>query len=267
MKLGDARLGAQMKVSGRRFVWANITLRDVIEPAYHIGDWQIQGAPSWMDSDPFAFEAVMPEGYSVRVTPFRDERLMAMMQCLVEDRFKLKFHWQPKEGKVYSLAIAKGGPRLKPSEGEDSEDPNQAAAGVSYRRGFVKGKRATMAQFAEALSDVLEHPVEDQTGIKGSYDFTLEYSRTDDDGGPSLLTAIPKQLGLRLNVRKGQARIFVIDHVGKPGAGLKVIVTSAAHYREGERPRGSGLVALADFEYSVESLALPVSWPPTSLAP
>jgi uncharacterized protein (TIGR03435 family) len=217
VKPGDARLGAQMNVSGRRFVWENITLRDVIEPAYHIGDWQIQGAPGWMDTDPFAFEAVMPEGYSVRVTPFHDDRLMAMMQRLVEDRFKLKFHWQPKEGRVYSLAVAKGGPRFKPSEGADSPDPNQAVAGVSYRRGFMKGNRATMAQFAQALSDVLDHPVEDQTGIKGSYDFTLEYSRGDDDGAPSLLTAIPKQLGLRLNARKGQAQIFVIDHVEKPG--------------------------------------------------
>ena len=35
-----------------------------------------------------------------------------MLQALLEERFKLKTHWETKEGDVYNLVVAKGGPKL-----------------------------------------------------------------------------------------------------------------------------------------------------------
>ena len=35
-----------------------------------------------------------------------------MLQALLEERFKLKTHWETKEGDVYHLVVAKGGPKL-----------------------------------------------------------------------------------------------------------------------------------------------------------
>jgi uncharacterized protein (TIGR03435 family) len=35
-----------------------------------------------------------------------------MLQALLEDRFKLKTHWETREGEVYNLVVAKGGPKL-----------------------------------------------------------------------------------------------------------------------------------------------------------
>ena len=35
-----------------------------------------------------------------------------MFQALLEERFKLKTHWETKEGDVYNLVVAKGGPKL-----------------------------------------------------------------------------------------------------------------------------------------------------------
>jgi uncharacterized protein (TIGR03435 family) len=32
-----------------------------------------------------------------------------MLQVLLEERFKLKTHWETKEGDVYNLVVAKGG--------------------------------------------------------------------------------------------------------------------------------------------------------------
>ena len=55
----------------------------------------------------------------------------------------------------------------------------------------------------------------DTTGLKGRYDFTLEWAQHDTDDGPSLFTALQEQLGLRLVAQKGPVEILVIDHVEK----------------------------------------------------
>jgi uncharacterized protein (TIGR03435 family) len=84
---------------------------------------------------------------------------------------------------------------------------------------------------------VLDKPVVDQTGLKGRYDFTLNWTpdstqfaqfhstgvsvpQTSDDPNapPALNTAIQEQLGLRLEPVKAPADVIVIDKVEKPSA-------------------------------------------------
>ena len=79
---------------------------------------------------------------------------------------------------------------------------------------------------AKVLSDQLGRSVQDQTGLKGVFDFKLEWepevSSTRADGlptapdlrgGSSLFTAIQEQLGLKLEARKGPVEVLVIDHI------------------------------------------------------
>jgi uncharacterized protein (TIGR03435 family) len=73
-----------------------------------------------------------------------------------------------------------------------------------------------MATLANQLSTVLERIVVDKTGLAGRYDIKLEWvleleAATGD--GPSVLTAIQEQLGLKLEVGKGQVEVIAIDHV------------------------------------------------------
>jgi uncharacterized protein (TIGR03435 family) len=42
-----------------------------------------------------------------------------MVQTLLEDRFKLKFHRETKELPVFALLVGKNGPKLKPTRPED----------------------------------------------------------------------------------------------------------------------------------------------------
>ena len=49
-----------------------------------------------------------------------------MLQALMEDRFRLKTHWETKEGDVYNLVVAKGGPKLR-AEGSMPLQPEGAA--------------------------------------------------------------------------------------------------------------------------------------------
>ena len=81
------------------------------------------------------------------------------------------------------------------------------------------------------LQGALGRSVVDKTGIKGDFDFTLDW--VADVGvrrppgepgtepaalpeGPSLFTALQEQLGLKLEPQKGPVEILVIDKVEKP---------------------------------------------------
>ena len=92
-----------------------------------------------------------------------------------------------------------------------------------------------VARLAEALSDprILGRPVIDQTGLKGLYDFTLEWSpepglgpvmpvtsepplQTDANSRPPILVAIQEQLGLKVEPARAPVGVLVIDHIERP---------------------------------------------------
>jgi uncharacterized protein (TIGR03435 family) len=94
-------------------------------------------------------------------------------------------------------------------------------------RGHLIGTKVTAEMLAKALSDQLSRSVQDQTALKGVFDFTLEWepdAQPDDADdapapsagvrtGSSLFSAIQEQLGLKLEPRKGQVEVFVVDHI------------------------------------------------------
>jgi len=77
-----------------------------------------------------------------------------------------------------------------------------------------------MASVANMLAALLGRPVVDQTGLKGNYDFDLDYApeegqRTPETIVASLLNAVQSQLGLKLEGRKGPVELIVVDHIEK----------------------------------------------------
>jgi len=83
--------------------------------------------------------------------------------------------------------------------------------------------------FSWFLSQVLNKPVIDQTGLTKFYDFKLEWTPELRDGfvprdgagppptnGPDIFTAVREQLGLKLDSHKGPVEVMIIDHVEKP---------------------------------------------------
>jgi uncharacterized protein (TIGR03435 family) len=88
-------------------------------------------------------------------------------------------------------------------------------------RATARHTAETMEEFAVSLSYDLHKPVTDATGLKGKYDFTLHWisegagPSTGDGTGPTLFRALPEQLGLRLEAKKGMVEILVVDHVEK----------------------------------------------------
>jgi uncharacterized protein (TIGR03435 family) len=162
-----------------------------------------------------------------------------MLQTLLEDRFKLTFHRETKDAQVYALVLAKKGsptgPKLSHSiNPECPVNPDGANfCGVLPRPGMMVGQRISMARIARELSLFAGRTVQDETGLTGSFDFQLTWtpdpgeSRGDldklkaagiplDPTGPSFFSAIQEQLGLKLESKKGQVEILVIDHAERP---------------------------------------------------
>jgi uncharacterized protein (TIGR03435 family) len=130
----------------------------------------------------------------------------------LEDRFHLVCHRENREQTVYELVLAKGGSKLM----ESHADP--AAFKLRMPTGRILANGGTVALLATLLTNRLNHPVTDKTGLTGRYDIDLQFAPDDkpDDPRPSLFTALQEQLGLKLEAHKGSAEMLVIDHVEKP---------------------------------------------------
>jgi uncharacterized protein (TIGR03435 family) len=79
----------------------------------------------------------------------------------------------------------------------------------------------SMADFADGLQEFLDRPVVDETGLKGKFDFPLEWTvdgavNPDTKAPPGLFTAVQEQLGLKIDATKGPAEVLVIEHVERP---------------------------------------------------
>jgi uncharacterized protein (TIGR03435 family) len=204
-----------------RFTTENTTLRAIIMFAFGIRDFQISGGPSWLDSDRFDIVA-KPEN---RSTP---AQIPQMVQSLLADRFKLKFHREAKETPVFALVVGKNGPKLKPTKPEDeAARPNR---GFQGGRGELTALGADMAALATRLSAIVGRPVIDRTALTGKFDFKLQWIPdnpsqmrspdepvTDSEHGPSIFTAV-QLLGLKLENQKAPVEMIVIDSVEKPSA-------------------------------------------------
>ena len=74
-----------------------------------------------------------------------------------------------------------------------------------------------MEQLAKQLKGYMHGPVEDQTGLTGTWDFRFEYGDDSTTGdAPAFLTALQDATGLRLNAGKGPVEYLVVDHADKP---------------------------------------------------
>jgi bla regulator protein blaR1 len=205
-----------------------VTLKMLIMFGYGVAAYQISGAPNWMGVDRWDIEA-KTEGVQGRLPP---DQFNVLLRRLIEDRFQLKSRRETKKMPVYALVVTKGGFKPKPRPAESPAPRPQ----TQFGNGSATFQAESVAGLAGTLTLNLGRPVIDRTGIKGSYDFTLEWtpapdqggpqtiglppraepSRATDSNGPSIFTALQEQLGLKVESTKGPVDVLVIDHVARP---------------------------------------------------
>lgn len=187
----------------------NVSLRSCIAWAYHMVGYQVSG-PDWLSTERYDIVAK-----SAGAAP--EDDLRTMMQALLADRFKVESHRQTREMSAYVLVVGKGGPKVHESqtEGEPSIQPDRGRMTVTLQR-------ARVSQLVELLSNFFHAPVIDETGLKGSYDLTVniaKYMPLAGDGPPDPLslitTGLQEELGLKLESRKTAVDLVVVDHAEK----------------------------------------------------
>jgi uncharacterized protein (TIGR03435 family) len=187
----------------------NTTLCESLRFAYHlVSDDQVAG-PGWIKEREFRYD-VVAKG-SANATR---EQLLEMLQTLLDERFKLAMHREPRVVAHYELVVGKGGLKIHPSKPDAPDD-------LKYWRGHFSSPWMPMFRFTMLLSRQLRQAVIDKTGLTGPYDIDLEWTPDEPNGappdvpGPSIFTAIHDQLGLRLEAQKSPIEVLVVDRAEK----------------------------------------------------
>ena len=248
----QTQTSAGMNADGSMVRYSALGLKLYLGMAYRLKNYQI-AAPDWMASTRWDITAKLPPRSNSKEVP-------EMMQALLRDRFQMKMHRETRETAVYGLVIGKGGLKLKDSPVDSptnvSEPPNRnvnaamasgAGTTVTYGNGAYftfgnnrfEGKKLPVTIIADALSRFVDRPVVDMTGLKGDYDFSMEFSPEDframmiraaiaggavvspevlklldASSGDTLVNAVEK-LGLKLESRKAPIEMLVIDEAQK----------------------------------------------------
>jgi len=204
-------------------------LSHMIGVAYNITMDMLKGGPDWVagGDNRYDVEAKAEDPSSATETD-----LLAMLQRLLGDRFKLKFHREMQEVDGFDLVVAKYGPKMKqagPDEEEriamgvggsmDVEEAKKAAsegnkggAPVPPVPMMLSVQKVSMARLAQLLQLFARGGhIADATNLKGFYDGKLIIESGQPLNGP-----LQEQLGLKLEARKIPIEMFVVDSAEKP---------------------------------------------------
>jgi len=227
-----------MRVSSRagRYEIRNATMVDLIRTAYTVDADNVLGGPSWLEYDRFDVAALVPPN----TTP---DTQKLMLRALLADRFKLAVRPDTKPAAGHVLVMGKGKHKLKEVADTATAPGCQTQAVPPRPPSGVPGQfvlpmtslvchSVTMETFAADLKRLsngyVTNAVLDETGLKGSWDFELQFTQRallglaasmDGATATSLSDAIDKQLGLKLEERGIPTPVLIVESVNaKPTA-------------------------------------------------
>jgi uncharacterized protein (TIGR03435 family) len=193
-------------ISGNRLTLPKMTLCGLIAMAYDVPYYRISGVPAWMmkvEPSNYYDVTVKAEGDAA----LTDDQARELLRALLADRFQLSLHRDTKTLPVYELRIGKNGTKLK-------EVPLE---GGPQRPGVA------MATYLVRISDFLDRPLVDKTGLTGAhYQYQWDEKELREQvaqagkPAPSIFSAVEEQLGLSLKAVSAGIDILVIDRAEKP---------------------------------------------------
>lgn len=230
-----------------RLLATNATLNLLIQSAYGVQSFQLLGGPDWASTEKYDVNAKFAETGVSDARVLAEQRRLAFRELLA-DRFKLAVHNETRQLPMYSLKLS-GIPKLRQAVPGDSYssglkrpwDGKPQGPGLwTFKQGELVGQGTPMAQLTSYLSLILGRRVQNSTGLKGNFDFTLHWTAGDS---ASLIGAVSDQLGLQLDPETGPVDVLVIDRAepAETVAGSSALMKSVS--TQAQRPEtksGSG---------------------------
>jgi uncharacterized protein (TIGR03435 family) len=232
--------------------YRSVSVAWLISRAFTIQEREIVGGPSWIRTRLFNVDAK-----SETEMKSRDD-VPPMLQALLEGRFGLDARRVQEERPVYAMVVARSdkrlGPSLKPTTSSCSRPEDFPSSSLNFKKGangqdvltigrcgitygsgrgqfgpqvtVVIASRVTIPQFAAVLTNILDRPVTDRTGLTAEFDFVVQPAKVlsaspspsgdDGAGNQKLFVAIEDQLGLKLQPTRAPVDVLVIDSVHAP---------------------------------------------------
>lgn len=211
----------------------NVTVHMLLMESYQLNEDQLVGEPPWAKTNRFDIQAKIAGPDVARLAKLSTRDRRSMFRQVLTEQFHLTTHIETKQLPVYVVTVAKAGPKFKQHVPDPAHPERENGSGwFNWSRGKLVAKGPTMSYFLYALSLELRRTFVDKTGLRGRYDFSLEWTPDDmavssqgnsdgsqsaaDDSAPSIFTAIQEQLGLKLESAKGPVQVMVIDKITRP---------------------------------------------------
>ena len=227
----------RMIVTPGRISFQAVFLKDAIRWSYGLADYQVTGAPEWIERTPrWDIEATAG-------APATELELQEMFRTLLAERFGFRARRGTLESRAYILAVSPAGSKLRPAAADAPRSDDwrlsplfqrtKPGPGTTLLR-ELSARRVTMRYLAEYLTRQLRVPVVDQTGLAGDFEFLIEWpadaasvpaadrgrgvppptgtSPADMFGTPGI-EALRDQLGLTLTPARSAIDVLIVDAV------------------------------------------------------
>ena len=217
---------------------SKVPLNLMIELAWDFPGEQYVIGPKWLESSNFELVARAFTGQNTSVDVDEDI-LRKMLQALIVDRFKMKYHLEDRPMTAFTMTADK--PKMTKSDPTKRTRCVQSVLTTANRQLAQQPRQftctnVTMAQFGQLIpvfaNGYTAVPVLDKTGLEGGYDFTLAFTgvgqvqaRPGTDaasgtaslptGALSLWDAMSSQLGLKVEEQKRPQPVMVIDSISE----------------------------------------------------
>jgi uncharacterized protein (TIGR03435 family) len=195
----------------------NVPVEVVIMIAHGIRSMELPGGPDWI-------RELSGERYDIAATAAtvssREDQL-AMLRQMLEDRFALRLHRDKREMPVYLLTRLGNGAEIGPSLRRAAKDcPPRESCEMGVSPGTLRARGAQWALVLQGIAAPLDRRMVDRTGLSGTFDVDLVYSRglsaDRADAPPDIFAALREQLGLSLQPGQAATDVVVIDSISQP---------------------------------------------------